>query len=67
MHRSLLDLKNDIMVNDHSEEEWMQLDKEVNHAFKTASEEEIREFVDSGAGEALDMICLAINEKQKNH
>ena len=44
------------MAGDLSVKEWLQLDQEVNDAFANASEEEIQKFVDSGAGEMLDMI-----------
>lgn len=58
MCKTLLELKNDILTGKHTTaEEWKRLDDEVNAAMKMASEEEIEEFVDSGAGEMLDMIC----------
>jgi len=65
MARSLLELKQIIMTQNHSATEWLRLDKEVNEAMKSASEEEINEFIDSGAGEELDMTCSAIREMTK--
>ena len=65
MARSLLELKHIIMTQNHSVADWLSLDKEVNEAMKNATEEEIDEFVDSGAGEELDMTCSAIHEMEK--
>ena len=65
MARSLLELKHIIMTQNHNAESWMSLDKEVNEAMKNATEAEIDEFVDSGAGEELDMTCSAIREMKK--
>ena len=59
MARSLLELRREIMTGDLSIEGWLRLDQEVKEAFANASETEIEEFVDSGAGESLDMICSA--------
>lgn len=56
MARRLSELRREIMAGDLSVKEWLQLDQEVNDAFANASEEEIQKFVDSGAGEMLDMI-----------
>ena len=65
MARSLLELKHIIMTQNHSAADWLSLDKEVNEAMKNATETEINEFVDSGAGEELDMTCSAIREMRK--
>lgn len=62
MARNLLELRRIISTQNHSFAEWLSLDKEVNEAMKSASEEEINEFVDSGAGEELDMMCAAIKD-----
>ena len=59
MARSLSELKCEIVLKDHSQAEWFLLDQEVNEAILSASEDEIQNFVDSGAGEMLDMICSA--------
>lgn len=67
MARLLSELENEIMTQNHTMEEWLNLDAEVNDAFAQASEEEIQAFVDSGAGEALDMACSAIREIQKRN
>ena len=65
MARSLLELKHIIMTQNHSATEWLRLDKEVDAAMKNASEADINEFIDSGAGEELDMTCSAIREMAK--
>lgn len=65
MARSLLELKRVIMTQNHSVTDWLSLDKEVNDAMKNATAAEIDEFVDSGAGEELDMTCSAIRETMK--
>ena len=67
MTRSLLSIKKDIMTGKHTAEEWLQYEKEVAEAMKTATKEEIDDFVDSGAGEALDMSCSAIREIAKHN
>ena len=53
------------MVERLTDDEWLRLEKEVAEAMKSASEAEIEEFIDSGAGEVLDMTCSAIREKEK--
>ena len=68
MVRQLSELKMDIMLGKHSVQEWLKLDKEVDAAMKTATESEIQDFADSGAGEELYMICSAIrNIEEKNN
>lgn len=67
MARLLSELEDEIMTQDHTMEDWLNLDTEVNEALAQASEEEIQAFVDSGAGEALDMACSAIREIQKRN
>ena len=63
--RSLLELKHIIMTQSHSAADWLSIDKEVDAAMKNASEADINEFIDSGAGEELDMTCSAIREITK--
>ena len=46
---------NRILELDHTEEEWNDLRKEFNELITCATENEIQEFTDSGAGEALFM------------
>lgn len=59
MSRSLSALRHEIMFGHHSKDEWLELDREVDDAIANASEDEVQAFVDSGAGEVLDMICAA--------
>ena len=65
MARSLSKIRYYIMVERLTDDEWLRLEKEVAEAMKSASEAEIEEFIDSGAGEVLDMTCSAIREKEK--
>lgn len=65
MARSLSEIRHDIMLEKLTDDDWLQLEKEVEEVMKTSSEAEIDEFVDSGAGEALDMTCSAIREMAK--
>lgn len=59
MARNLSDLASEILTKDHTVQEWLRLDQEVNEAIAQSPEEEIQKFADSGAGESLDMICSA--------
>lgn len=59
MSRSLSEFQHEIMLGNHSKDEWLLLDREVNEAMESATDDEIQAFVDSGAGEMLDMICAA--------
>ncbi len=67
MKRVLLDLINDILINDHTPEEWLRLEREVDELLEQSSEENIQKFVDSGAGEMLDMICSGIRNMSNNN
>ncbi len=53
---NLHDLIDVIIYADLSDDEWREIDKAVDELFKTSSQEEIDEFVESGAGETLDLI-----------
>ena len=64
MARSLKELQVAIMQGNNRHEEWMCLEKEVDEAMRISTEEEIRDFVDSGAGEVLDMLCSAVRNIQ---
>ena len=57
MARKLDELKKVIMLNDYSREGWLQIEQEVETAIKESTEAEVENFVESGAGEILDMIC----------
>lgn len=59
MARKLNELRKVIMLNNHTREEWMRIEKEVEQAMKESTEAEVEDFVESGAGEILDMICEA--------
>lgn len=67
MKRVLLDLINDILINDHTPEEWLRLEREVDELLEQSSEDNIQKFVDSGAGEMLDMICSGIRNMSNNN
>ena len=49
-----------IMDYDHSPEDWLSLEKEVNVYIKTVSKDDIEYYTYSGAGEVLYMICSGI-------
>ena len=66
MARSLKELEKEIMRQDNRFEDWTRLDKEVDEAMLQSTEAEIDAFVESGAGEILDMTCSAIRNIQKN-
>ena len=66
MARNLKDLEDEITQQNNSFEDWLRLDKEVNEAMLQSTEKEIHDFVESGAGEILDMTCSAIRNIQKN-
>lgn len=55
-------LMNRILELDHSQEEWEILRKEFDAAVAEATEEELRAFADSGAGEAVCMSCPTEND-----
>ena len=65
MARRLLYVGQDILRGKHTAEEWLNLEKEATEAMAAATNKEIDNFVDSGAGEALDMSCSAIREIAK--
>ena len=54
------------MSSSNTEEDWIRLDREVDEAIQRASEEDVQKFVDSGAGEMLDMACSAIKTMHNN-
>ena len=65
MSRSLKELATTIMVDSFSNEEWLRIEKEVDEAMIHSTEGECQDFVDSGAGEVLDMICEGIRYFQE--
>lgn len=60
MAKTLSDLRKEILLADHTAEDWLRLSEEVDEAISSAPEDEVQSFVDSGAGEMLDMACSAI-------
>ena len=67
VQKSLADIQKEIMLNVNTAEDWERLDKEVDKAMIEATDDEVQAFVDSGAGEALDMACSALREIRKNN
>jgi hypothetical protein len=55
MASRMMDLANKILCLDHSDAEWQKLKAEFDVLAKSATEEELEEFTESGAGEALYM------------
>lgn len=56
MKSKLVKLEEKIFFGDHSDEEWRQLDKEVDKDLAIANEKEKQHFMDSGAGDMLAQI-----------
>ncbi|HIZ75698.1 MAG TPA: hypothetical protein H9723_10755 [Candidatus Mediterraneibacter stercoravium] len=56
MPRSLKELEKSIFGKDMTDKEWLELNKEVDEAWKSATDEERQEFEDSGAGDMLGQI-----------
>ena len=65
MVKQLAELQREIMLMDNTVEDWERLTHEVNEAMTNATDDEIQKFVDSGAGEELDMMCSALAEIRK--
>lgn len=56
MLRNLNELKEIIFGEDMTDKEWLELSKEVDDAWKNATDNEKQEFEDSGAGDMLGQI-----------
>lgn len=57
MQSRLKELQDEIFSRKHrSNEEWLALDKDVEKAWESASDEEKQDFLDSGAGDMLGQI-----------
>ena len=65
MARVLADIAREIMTQNSTRDGWLKLEEEVVCAMACATESEIQAFVESGAGEILDMSCSAIRIIQK--
>ena len=49
-----------VLMHEYSDEQWLQLDEEIDRWREAVAPEERIEFAESGAGEMLYMICSAI-------
>ncbi len=56
MPRSLKELESIIFGKDMTDKKWIELNKEVDEAWNSATNEERQEFEDSGAGNMLGQI-----------
>ena len=56
MSRSLKELESIIFGKDMTDKKWIELNKEVDEAWNSATDEERQEFEDSGAGDMLGQI-----------
>lgn len=65
MARNLKQIAKDIMLNNYTLEQWLQIDCEVDELLASSTEEECQYFADSGAGEILDMICAGKRNAEK--
>ena len=61
MTRSLKKLKKTIFFGELTDEEWLELNKEVQESWKSATDEERQAFEDSGAGDLLTQIIEYID------
>jgi hypothetical protein len=67
MEKALDNLINRILKMNHSAEEWFALEKEVNDLLPKLPMELEMKFTESGAGEALYMVCSGLRfEQSKN-
>ena len=66
MQRTLASIGRIIMQGAVDKNEWLTIEKEVSEAMLFATKEEVESFVDSGAGEILDMSCSAVRLMQNN-
>ncbi|MBR4290684.1 MAG: hypothetical protein IKT52_08605 [Oscillospiraceae bacterium] len=60
MAKTLANLADRILSLDHSDEEWQVLKKEFDALVSSATEEELQNFTESGAGEALYMATSSV-------
>lgn len=56
MPRSLKELESIIFGKDMTDKKWIELNKEVDEAWNSATDEERQEFEDNGAGDMLGQI-----------
>ena len=56
MNSRLRELKRKIFSGDHSDEQWLKINDEVNEELAKATDQEREEFLDSGAGDLLTQI-----------
>ena len=56
MSRSLKELESIIFGKDMTDKKWLELNKEVDEVWNSATNEERQEFEDSGAGDMLGQI-----------
>jgi hypothetical protein len=52
----LKELEDLILFGEHSDDEWLLLNKRLEEEFKKASDKEKQDFIDSGAGDLLGQI-----------
>lgn len=61
MNSKLKNLEKSILFGNHSDIEWIELNKEVDEALAHANEKEKQEFMDGGAGDLITQILEWIN------
>ncbi|WP_418538787.1 hypothetical protein [Massilistercora timonensis] len=61
MSRSLKELESIIFGKDMTDKKWLELNKEVDEVWNSATNEERQEFEDSGAGDMLGQILEFMN------
>lgn len=56
MNSKLVALKKKIFFGEHSDEEWLEIKKDVYEGLNSVSEEERQEFIECGAGPLLEQV-----------
>lgn len=65
MSDELQKLVDEIFGSEHTDREWLELEKRTNEYFKNNwSYDEHLQFLETGAGETLDMMCAGIRYKR---
>ncbi|MBE6943809.1 MAG: hypothetical protein E7453_06060 [Ruminococcaceae bacterium] len=60
MENQCTSLIHDILYGSFSKEEWLGIKKRFDAFMEAATDEEIREIEESGAGDTIQMICAGL-------
>ena len=56
MNKVLEELTDRILYGDRTKEEWKEMYKQAQEAYKTATDEDLKKFIESGAGLMLEQV-----------